>query len=73
MVTVIEEATDVANFLRRRAREFDDAAHQLDQALRSARITKVGTGILHRQPISYEEEVRRVEVTLDRVEALGLF
>ena len=56
MVTVIEEATDVANFLRRRAR-----------------ITKVGTGILHRQPISYEEEVRRVGVVLDRVEALGLF
>lgn len=65
MDSLIETATELASELRRKERAYQRASHVIDSALRSARIARVGTGILHRQPISYEEELLNVEKALD--------
>lgn len=70
MDSLIEVATELAAGLRAKERVYQRAAHVIDNALRSARITKVGSGILHRQPISYEQELLRVEQAIDTARSI---
>jgi hypothetical protein len=72
MDCLIETATELAAELRRKERIYQRASHVIDNALRSARITKVGTGILHRQPVSYEQELLNVEKALDVAKSIVL-
>lgn len=70
MDNLIATATELAAGLRAKERVYQRAAHVIDNALRSARITKVGTGILHRAPITYEEELLKVEQAVDTARAI---
>lgn len=69
---LIEQATELAAKLRAREGVYRRAAHVIDNALRSARITKHGTGILHRQPIPYARELENIEASMETAKKILL-
>lgn len=65
-MSVIDEATEFQRELATRARAFSDAAFIVENALRNARIARVGSGILHRAPPDYDTAVENVAKALTK-------
>ena len=62
----ILEATAIRARLNAQERRLRDAGHLIENALRNARIAKVGSGILHRTPPPYGAAVADVTAAIER-------